>query len=296
MTMKQIFPIFGLILLLSSCIKNNPDPVWIKINEWTLEANPNASDPAGELTESISDAWVYVDNEFVGVFELPCEIPVMYSGSKVIRVYPTVLDNGISATKKIYPFMDYYEVTDDMVANETITIDPVTRYKSTVNFWIEDFENSTVTKIEEDLASTTTNLTTVVAAGSGIEIPLNGNGFGRVILDETSNIWVANSVSSDVLNLTVGADAYLEIDYHSTNRVTTGLLAVSPSGTLDNPNIQINPQDEAEVEWKKIYINLKEIVGNSASGSYFQLSFQALLDDEDTTGEINIDNIKVVYY
>jgi hypothetical protein len=292
--MKHIFPILGLIFLVSSCIKNNPDPVWIKINKWTLEANPNASEPAGELTENLSDAWVYVDNEFIGVFELPCEIPVIYSGEKIIRVYPAMLDNGISATKKIYPFLDYYEISDDMVENETVTIDPVTRYKANVKFWIEDFENAG-TKIEDDPTSTS-SLETVIAGGSGIEEPFNGNNFGRITLDETNNTWIANSVSSDVLNLSIGSDAYLEIDYHNTNRLTTGLLSVSPSGTVDNPNIQLNPQEEAEVEWKKIYINLKEIVGNSPTDGYFQLSFQSLLDDEDTTGEINIDNIKVVYY
>ncbi|MDG1333430.1 MAG: hypothetical protein P8P74_13930 [Crocinitomicaceae bacterium] len=293
--MKHISPIFGLIFLLSSCIKNNPDPVWIKINEWTLEANPNATTPAGELTEDISDAWVFVGNEFIGVFELPCEIPVITNGTQAIRVYPTVLNNGISATKKIYPFLDFYEVTADLVENETVTLDPVTRYKSNVNFWIEDFENSTVIKIENDPTSDAT-IQVVDATASPIGQPSNGNGFGCINLSETVNRWIAYSDDSDVLNLTPGQDAYVEIDYHNTNRITSGLLAVSPSGTIDNPNIQMNPQSESEVVWKKIYIELKEIVGGSDPGAYFQLSFLAVLDDEDASGQINIDNIKVVYY
>jgi hypothetical protein len=292
--MKHIFPIFGLIFLLSSCIKNNPDPVWIEINEWTLEANPNASEPAGELTENLSDAWVYVDNEFIGVFELPCKIPVMYDGTKTIRLYPTILDNGISATKAIYPFMEFYELTTDMIQNETITINPVTRYQASTKFWIEDFENAG-TKIEDDPTGLST-LQTVLTSSVTHAQPYNGNAFGQISLDETLYSWIGNSVSNDVLNIAVGADAYLEIDFHNTNRITTGLLAVSPSGTVDNPLIQLNPQDESEVEWKKIYIKLKEIIGNSASGSYFQLSFQSILDDGATSGEINIDNIKVVYF
>lgn len=292
--MKQIFPIFGLILLLSSCIKNNPDPVWIEINEWQLDANSNAVTPAGELTENLSDGWVYVNNEFVGVFELPCKIPVIYSGTNTIRVYPTIWNNGISATKKIYPFVEYFEVTTELIENETVIINPITRYKANTQFWIEDFEAAGI-KLEDDINSVA-EITTVVAAGSGIEQPFNGNKFGRISLDETLNSWVGNSVDSDVLNLPTGQEIYLEIDYHNTNRITTGLLAVSPSGTLDNPNIQMNPQTEADVVWKKIYIDLREIVASSASGSYFQLSFQALLDDEETTGEINIDNIKVVYF
>jgi len=291
--MKQIFPIVALIFLLSSCIKNNPDPVWIKINEWTLEANPNASEPAGELTENISNGWVYIGNEFVGVFELPCEIPVIYSGEKVIRVYPTILDNGISATKKIYPFLEDYAITADMVANSTIEINPVTRYASNTKFWIEDFENAG-TKFEDDPTSLA-SLETVFSSSVSFAEQFNGNAFGQINLTETLYSYVGNSISSDVLNLTVGAEAYLEIDYYNTNRITTGLLAVSPSGTAENPLIQLNPQED-NIQWKKIYINLKEIVGNSASDSYFQLSLQALLDEQQTSGEINIDNIKVVYF
>lgn len=290
--MKQIIPLFGLILLLSSCIKNNPDPAWIEINEWQLDANSNATSPAGELTESITDAWVYVDNDFVGTFELPCKIPVLYSGTKVIRIYPTILNNGISATKKIYPFLEYEEITADLVENETVTINPITRYKASTQFWIEDFE-AAGSKLEDDPTSVA-SLELINSGTSTIAQPFNGNRFGRVSLSSSINSWIAYSVSSAVLNIPQG-EVYLEIDYHNTNRVTTGLLAVSPSGTVNNPNIQMNPQDNGAVEWKKIYIDMREIVSASASGSYFQLSFQALLDDDETTGEINIDNIKVLF-
>ena len=294
MPMKYIFPIFGLIFLLSSCIKNNPDPVWIQINEWTLESNPLGED-AGVLTENISDAWVYVDGEFVGVFEVPCTIPVIYSGEKTIRVYPAVLKNGISATKTIYPFLDDYAVVTDMVENQTITINPVTRYKTNCQFWIEDFD-AAGNKITDDEPSVEPNMDNTTDA-SILDPAINGNAFGRISLSSsTVNTWVGYSSNNEELYLPRGQDVYLEIDYHNTNRITTGLLAVSPSGTIDNPNIQLNPQDEADVEWKKIYIELREIISASASGAYFQLSFQALLDEEDTEGEINVDNIKVVYF
>lgn len=294
MTMKHIFPIFGLIFLLSSCIKNNPDPVWIEINEWTLEVNPNSVNSPGVLTENISDAWVYVDNELVGVFEVPCNIPVIYSGEKTIRIYPAILNNGISATKAIYPFLDDYVVVAELVENETITIDPVTRYKTNCKFWIDDFD-AAGNKITDDAPGSDPNMINTTDA-LVLDPAINGNAFGRISLNSTDDSWVGYSVSTDVLELPKGQDVYLEIDYHNTNRMTTGLLAVSPSGTVDNPNIQLNPQDDSEVEWKKIYIELREIISASASGAYFQLSFQALLDEGDTEGEVNVDNIKVVYF
>lgn len=277
---------------MSSCIKNNPDPAWITINQWVVESNPNSLNDAGELTQNITDGWVYIDGELIGVFELPCTIPVLYAGTKTIQVYPTILNNGISATKKIYPFMDVYELTADLVANETVTINPVTRYKTTAKFWIEDFEGAG-NNIESDPNSLTTHTT---SSDPQIIQPFNGNQFCRITLDETNNTWIGYSTGVSALSLPKGQEVYLEIDYHNTNRITTGLLAVSASGTVDNPNIQLNPQDDGEVVWKKIYIDLREIVSASASGALYQLSFQSLIDDEETSGEINIDNIKVVYF
>ncbi len=291
--MKQLIALLGLLFLVSSCIKNNPDPVWIEINEWKLVANP-LNDQVGELSQNLSNAWVYVDGELVGVFELPCKIPVIYEGMKSIQVFPAIWNNGISSTKKIYPFMDYYEVSADFVPNQTITLNPVTRYKTNVNFWVEDFELAGST-IQDDVNS----LAQIqIVAGSPINGPYNGNQFGRISLSTAINSWVGYSddPGSNQLQLPKGKEVYLEIDYHNTNRVTTGLLAVSPSGTIDNPNIQLNPQDAATATWKKIYIDLREIIAASASGAYYQLSFQALLDEDDTEGEINIDNIKVVYF
>lgn len=287
--MKHFLSLFGLIFLLSSCIKNNPSPAWIQINAWTVESNPLSVIDPGVLTESITDGWVYIDGEFVGVFELPCKIPVLYEGSKKIQVYPTILNNGISATKKIYPFMDVYEVTATLVGNETVTVNPTTRYKASTEFWIEDFELAS-----NDIESDPNSLTVHGTSSDPLIIqPLNGNAFCRITLDATNNKWIGYTLTS--LDLPRGEEVYLEIDYYNTNRVTTGLLAVSSSGTLDNPNIQLNPQDDGEIEWKKIYIDLREIISGSATDAQFRLSFQALIDDEETTGEINIDNIKVVH-
>ena len=42
--------ILGFILTLNSCVKNNPDPSWIEVGEWTISANPNLGGDEGELT------------------------------------------------------------------------------------------------------------------------------------------------------------------------------------------------------------------------------------------------------
>ena len=89
---------------------------------------------------------------------------------------------------------------------------------------------------------------------------------------------------------------YLEIDYYNTNRITTGVLAINNDGSItDNTYIRLNPQTE-NIKWKKIYLDLREIVSASTSANYFEFSFQSLLDTDESFGEVNIDNIKAVYF
>jgi hypothetical protein len=46
------------ILLLLGCVKNNPDPSWLEVTEWTLLSNTGLSGAEGELTHNFSVAWV----------------------------------------------------------------------------------------------------------------------------------------------------------------------------------------------------------------------------------------------
>jgi hypothetical protein len=292
--MKQFFLFVIAGLILNSCIKNNPDPSWIEITPWSLIANPNSQYPTGELTHSFTDAWVYVNDELIGVFQVSdtVKIPVLKSGNVNIKVYPAIRNNGVSATKKIYPFVERYEINTTLVQNQTLQINPVTRYSSMVRFSIEDFEDPAI-KIVND-----PNSATQMSQGNDPEILQWGNFYGFVNLNEIDTTWIAytNFESVNEANLPRGQEVYLEIDYYNTNNVVTGLLWISSSSIKNNTNYQLNDQDPTSVKWKKIYIDLKELVSNAPAGSYFEQSFQALLDEGDTDGLIVIDNIKVVHF
>jgi hypothetical protein len=277
-------------LILSSCIKNNPDPSWIQINEWSLQSNIELSGAEGELTENISEAWVYVNDKIIGVFQVPCKIPVLTSGMANIKIFPAVKNNGISASKKIYPFLEVYEVNQELVQNQTVVFNPTTKYKSITKFKIYDFELTNMF-LEND---PNTSLAQIEYANTDLQA-FNGNFYGKVLLNQIDTAWVA--YTTEQLQFVKGRDVYLELDYYNTNSVITGLIFVEPDGTTtDNPNIQLNGQSDSDVRWKKIYIDLKELIGNSPPGSNFLQSFQARLNSGKTNSEIRIDNIKLVYF
>ena len=136
LSMKYLYFFVLLSFGLSSCVKNNPLPVWLEINEWTLNANPTPGDPPGALTHNFSDVWVYIDGKIIGVFEVPCKIPALVSGSCKVTLYPAFKNNGLASTKKIYPFAEPYEITMDLKEGETYSFNPTTRYYSNTQFWI----------------------------------------------------------------------------------------------------------------------------------------------------------------
>jgi hypothetical protein len=289
--MKYISILFFGALLLSSCVKNNPEPVWLSLDKWVLEANPTQVNDAGQLTQNLSEVWVYVDNKIIGVFELPCKIPVLVSGNVKIQLYPAVRNNGIAATKKIYPFVEPIELQMDLTAGETYTIPMVTRYYNNVKFWIEDFESPSQVKLETDPTSTT-SLT--LDDDPAIALP-GGGSYGQVHFTASDSLWLAYTTENQVLPQS-GAEVYLEIDYRNSNGLLSGVLGISSSEIKQNPNILLNAQDPSSMVWKKIYIDLKEIVSNSTSAEYFKQYFRALIDEGSSQSDIYIDNIKVVHF
>ena len=280
--------IFISVLLFQGCIKNNPDPSWIEISKWTVQTNPNPSVNLGDMSLSnFTDAWVMIDGKLIGVFELPVKIPVLISGNAKIEIYPAVKNNGISATKKIYPYMDPYEMDVELVQNQTVSLSPVTQYNSFTKAYIEDFEDL-IDKIED-----APNQSNSLVIGSDPAIS-NSDAYGWVHLDEANPTWTG--YTNFPLNLPRGAEVYLEIDYRNTSALVTGLISISSEGTKNNPNIQLNAQEPGSDVWKKIYIDLREIISASPSDAYFEISLQCDLPAGLTEADIYIDNIRVVHF
>ena len=284
-----------IILFTTGCVKNNPAPVWLEVHEWTLEENPDYVMPQGELTHNFTQAWVYVNNKIIGVFEVPFKIPVLEFGNSEIKIYPAIKNNGISDTKKIYPFVEPFVLNSELTSGETIVIDPTTRYYANTKFYIEDFEDAAI-KFQPNI-----NSATEIAAGNDPAIlqAFNGNFYGFVELNNTTDTtWIQATDFESIqgADLPRKKEVYLEIDFYNTNSVVTGLLAIAPSGTKENQNIQLNAQNPSNVKWKKIYIDLMELVSNSDPQAYFEHTFQAEIAENEAQTFIILDNIKVVHF
>lgn len=284
----KFLPFFFVFFLLG-CVKNNEAPVWLEVNKWTLEANPNSQNPVGELSHALTDAAIYVNDQFKGIFELPVKIPLLdVTGAAKVSIFPVVVNNGISATKKLYPFTETYYEDVVFVQNQTVMVNPRTRYYKDCQFWIEDFEDAAV-QIETD-----DNSLASFEKGSDPAKLKYGNYYGLAELNTSKNLLLA--YTNGKIPLPRGKEVYLEIDYRSTNSLVTGLIEVSATNIQDHVNIQMNAQPAASVVWKKIYIDLKELVGATPNAEYYEVSFSAQLGDGLSSSEIIIDNVKLIHF
>jgi hypothetical protein len=289
MALRYLLPF---VLLLSACVKNNPDPSWLEVTTWTLEANPSLSGEEGELTHNITDAWVYIDDKLIGVFEVPFKIPILKSGVSNIRLYPTIRINGNRTTKMKNDQMVPYEITATLVQNQTLTINPSTHYKDNVSFWIEDFEDINI-KLTDDPNTSSAHLN---LANDSLNW-FNGNYYGKVALSAQDSMWIAYTNQDQQLTIPKGRQAILELDYCNSIDFTHYLLFVNASGTTENPMIQMNkPYKGKPLVWKKIYLELNEVIGYGPNNTNYVQAFKAFHNDSVANNLILIDNIKVVYF
>ena len=282
----KYFPLLAaLTCLFSGCVKNNPEPAYLTIHAWAIEENPDAEEDAGYLTHNFTDDWVYADGKLAGVFELPCKIPLFLKGTTQITVYPAIRNNGISATKKIYPFCESYKTTINVSEGGSYDLHPVTRYVSNCSFWLEDFSDNNLQLENVDTSSS------AILRENTPGIALSGY-YGHVIVNANNPLW---HIATTPMVLPHGKDVYLEIDYRTTTGFRTGLLSYTDNVlSATNENIGVRAQNASELSWKKVYIDLKELVTYNVSAQSFRHYFFYAVSGNNGPGEIFIDNIRIV--
>ena len=115
--LKQILAILSLYVAAISftgCDIINPSekiPAYLHIDSFTLKGS---YDSFGTLSHAITDVWVIIDNEFIGAYELPADIPVLKEGKKSMVLKAGIKENGITNTRLPYPFYDGYFSTVEL--------------------------------------------------------------------------------------------------------------------------------------------------------------------------------------
>lgn len=287
MRFKILNIIFIYFIGFSACdIINPPEeiPAYIHIDSFTLIDNYSK---VGSLTHNIVDAWVYIDNEFIGTFELPVTFPVLMEGNHKIIIYPGIMDFGIANNRKPYPF--YEPLRKDIFLEEKIidTINPTISYISdNIDFkWKEDFEFP-------NLSLEITDFSTVeIERTFNPDEVFEKNYSMKATLDDNTDFFEFQTI--DLFELPRNKQIYLEVNFKTDVIVSFGYFAVGSANIIKHAYFNFNPSEE----WKKIYINLgEEIQYESIDRKYFRLFFGARKNDESDSSFIYFDNFKLISY
>lgn len=277
---------FLVVIFLAGCSKKDKIPAYLKISSFDIVANPNLGGNEGELTSNITDVWVYLDGQALGVFQLPAEIPVLAEGEHDITLIPGVNNNGISSTKERYVLLENYEKTVNFTPYETTEVNPYTFYKTGLEFIIEDFEGATNAFQEFDVSPATMSNSSAEA--------IYGNACGKVVLNETDSAW--NAKSNWNANLPKGREVYLEIDYAIQSGVLISTEAGNSTGTNQSPYVELRKSEATNVPWKKIYVDLEENVSFEINATFYNIILTSILPEDDDEAIVLIDNVKLVYF
>ena len=273
------------ILSFTACDIINPSekiPAYLHIDSFDLKGR---YDSVGSVSHSIKDVWVIVDNEFIGAFELPADIPILKEGIHTVKLNAGIKENGISNTRLIYPFFTRYVASINLAPNKTDTINPVIYYiGSGYKIWInEDFEDPAF----EFTKSTISNIDLESTDQKGYVF--EGGYSMRATMLKKNDLFQIETTAS--FYPPRGRAIFMELNYKSNILLKVGYYAKNSSKEIQHPVLSLNPT----TTWKKVYINYGGEIDFEPTTYYFRLFIGALKSSDSDTSVIQLDNIKLLY-
>jgi len=272
-------------IFLANCDLINPPekiPAYIHIDSFTVKAN---YDSFGSSSHNITDAWIVLDDQVLGAYELPATIPILEDGTAKITIRAGIKENGISNTRTAYPFYTAVILDHLFVPTKTDTINPVISYSGTkVNYlMMEDFESSSIIfepGIKSSAVLKRTNDTSLVFEGDYsylAVLPAKND----ILEIETENLY----------NIPRGKSVFMELNFKTSIKLVAGIYAVNINESRQLPIVTLNPTSK----WKKVYINMGFDITNEPSDYVFRFFLGAVNSGTDTA-KVYLDNVKLIHF
>lgn len=293
--LSGIFLIF-LLSSLSSCSKFEGEqtvPAYIRIDTIGLKITDLMQ---GSSSASISDAWIYVDDQLVGAFELPCTIPVLHQSICRVTVKPGIKLNGLINLRSAFPLFS------DIVKDVMLTPDSITTLGSNLPgshlkvLFTEYSPNTTIKLVEafEDASfvfdTTLKSQITMGLTPTGSADVFEGDHSGMVTLSDS--ITYFEMCTREELTLPgLGTPVFVEMDYKTSVPVTIGVYAYSNSTIVQYPLMVLTEMPE----WHKIYINLTPIISDTYDALTYKVFIGASRASTDPSGTLFLDNVKIIH-
>lgn len=256
----------------------------------------------GANTHNFIDAWVYVDDNIVGCFELPATIPVLKEGAHKVAVYPGIARDGIKDLRAPYPFIAPVEYNNlHLVKDSIITLFPIFNYYPNGDNlhvrWMEDFDSGSLSM--EATSQSNAGIATVTGPLAWHDAGgVYSTRSGRVVLSsDTASFCIATKEELADLPKT-GSACMLEMDYKCSDTCAVGLFYMENYTVTQQEIIRLRPTGTSGVEperWNKIYINLGPYCVDHEDADYFKLYISSWYNRNDGPQYFYYDNLKIIY-
>lgn len=274
-------------LTLNSCNLINPDekePAYIAFDQYTLQATATQ----GTASHNITELWLYVNDNMLGAYDSPSEVPVLDGGSVRVSCYPGIRNNGISTTRIRYPFYTSYDTIITMTALMTHNLTPRFSYRSDITIdYSRNFESG------NSFAGSGNNqgIFSLVTDDSKV---FEGDKSGFITLGSTQSYFLFKD--NNEIQLESGNTIFLELDYSCNNSFVIGCYSTDGGNTQKNPIITLTPTspvNSINPTWNKIYIDLGALALANPGADFHELYFEGS-KYESSNPQIFLDNLKLV--
>lgn len=272
---------------------NQEIPAYIKVDAIKLVENTDIPQSAidGFNTSLITDAWVYIDNEYVGTYTLPCSFPILKEGNHKIDIRPGIKLNGIAMTRTEYPFYTYYSQQHNLVAGKEINIGTINvKYRSDWSTFgvAELFENPYMAFKTDGVSQDSTKL----MKHDNMDTVEWGSHCGAMYLgkDQATYKIITDSIYCNNYDALI-----LEIDYWGNIPFDIGMAAKTSSASQTYYVNAMRVNANKDKGWQKIYVVLGKVWQQLSYPNYFKFYFSPANPNKIDNGWIYIDNVKLVH-
>lgn len=279
-----LYPVCVLLFVASCTEKKSAIPSYIQIDTIKMTSD---SATQGSNRQRFRDAWVYVNDNLIGAFELPAKVPVLNQGNSKVNIYPGVSINGLASLRAIYTPVIRYQTNVNFKPDAITTINPTLEYDSLLTFrYLEDFEGNGMRLVKGELTSfdpVQINDPTIAYQGRKCALlPLSDN---NAIKFECRTL--------DPFQLPKGArSVFLEMNYKSNTKFVVALAGITPSGLeVQYGILGLNPSDT----WRKIYVTLSPAANQFQESNNYKVYFNYQRDTSIAEQRVYLDNLKVLY-